>query len=37
MQATGITIPQVEFAIGLLDFPSLELCKVVVEWNENNM
>jgi hypothetical protein len=37
MQATGITIPQVEFAIGLLDFPSLEVFEVVVEWNENNM
>lgn len=34
MQATGITIPQVEFAIDLLDRPSLDLCKVVVEWNE---
>ena len=28
MQATGITVPQMEFDIGLLQCPSLEMCKV---------
>ena len=34
MQATGITIPQVEFAVNFLYCSALVLCEATVEWNE---